>query len=298
MSRSLAPIGLVLAWFSIAAGPALGASREEATALFAQGDVLLAQADFTAALKAYANAAKADPEAQAYRQQYAMVRRIIKMREAIEQEKNPEKWESTARALRSFYYEHGIHGEALGLDRQFHTRLNTAESAAMLAETELTLGMNAEAAELLSGLGEDKNSLQTQVFLGIALARLEQVDKAKTIAEGCKVPDDAGPGTLFDVARLRALIGDASGALALLARSFESTPPSRLDAFKDYAKKAPDLSAVVARADFAKVLETASKVPESSCSGGTSCGKCPSQSSCSSKSSKSSTPSCDEHEKK
>lgn len=260
-----------LAW----AGPADGAAEA-----FDQGDVLLAKGDFDAALKAYATAAKADSANQAYRQQYSVVRRVIKMRKRIEKESNPEKWASTAEALRAFYYEHGVYAEALPLDRQFHARVNTPQSAAMLAQTQLELGMDAETAALLSSLDKDKTSPRTQVLLGIALARQGKLDEAKGIAKDFAVPKDAGPPVLWDLARLRALVGDSSDALGLLTRCFESTPPSRLDAAKTEAKESNDFRTLLANADFAKALETKSKVKESGCSGGSRCGKCPSRASC------------------
>lgn len=255
------------------------AARRAADA-FAEGGALLAKGDFDTALKAYATAAKADSANQAYRQQYSLVRRVIKMRKRIEKEKNPEKWASTAEALRAFYYEHGVYTEALRLDRQSHARMSTSESATLLAQTQLELGMDDEAARLLNSLDKDKITPRGQVLLGIALARQGRLDEARGIAKDFAVSKDAKPAVLWDLARLRALIGDSSDALGLLTRCFESTPPSRLDAAKTGAKESKDFGTLLASADFAKALETKSKVKESGCSGGASCGKCPSRASC------------------
>ena len=271
------------------AGSVLAGSVEQAAQLSAEARALLAKGEFSGALKTYATAAKTDPDNQDYRQQYAILRRVLKMRKSIDKEQNPKKWSEAAQALRSFYYEHELYGEALSLDRARHEREKSAESAALLAETQLEMGLNAETTELLSGLAEDQATLQTQVLRAIALARENQASQAHTIAGGCQLPEKAGPGMVYDLARLRALVGDKVGALALLTRCFESTPPSRLVAFKEYAKRSPDLSTLVASAEFAQVLETKSKVAESSCSSGTSCGKCPSRTSCGSASSKSSS---------
>ncbi len=262
------------------ASPALAGSAERAAESYKQGDVLLAQGDFDGAVKAFAAAVKADRDNEDYRQQYALVRQIVKLRKRIGKERNPEKWEKSARALRAFYYEHRIYSEALSLDREFHTRLDNAESAAMLAETELNLGMNDEAAELLAGLDSQQATPRSHALLGIALARQGKLDDARGVAEKCQLPDDAGPGVYFDVARLRALLGDASDALAMLTRCCESTLPSRLEALKYRAKECKDFRALAAGPEFAKVLETPSKIKESGCSSGSSCGKCPSRTSC------------------
>ena len=290
MTMRIISISVAVGFIAVCPPLARADSAHRAADAFAQGGVLVAKGDFDAALKAYATAAKADSANQAYRQQYSLVRRVIKMRKRIEKESNPEKWVASAEALRAFYYEHGVYTEALPLDRQFHAKMNTPESAAMLAQTQIELGMDAEAAGLLSGLDKDKITPRSQVLLGIAFARQGKLDDARRIAKDFAVPKDAKPPVLWNLARLRALVGDSSDALGLLTRCFESTPPSRLDAAKTDAKESKDFGTLLASADFAKALETKSKVKESGCSGGTSCGKCPSRASCG-KSSKSASPS-------
>lgn len=279
-------ISAAFAALMFCATPGWASSPDQARAAFARGGKLLAEGDFDAALKSFATAAKADAENQEYRQQYSLLRRVIKMRKRIEKEKNPEKWQASAEALRAFYYEHGVYTEALPLDRQVHAKQNTAQSAAMLAQTQLELGMNAEAADVLAGLEESEATPATRALLGIALARQGQLEQAKDVARQCAAPKDAKAGLLWDLARLHALLGDASDALSLLTRCFESIPPSRLDLAKTEAKNSKDFATLVASAEFTRALETKSKVKESSCSGGSSCGSCPSRSGCS-KSSKS-----------
>ncbi|MCP4594006.1 MAG: hypothetical protein GY842_25010 [bacterium] len=271
-----------LACVALSSTGALGTSGDQAAQVFSQGSALLTQGDFDGALNAYREAAKADSSNQEYRQQYSIVRRVIKMRKRIAAEANPSKWEATAQGLRVFYYEHGLHTEALALDQQSYAKTSTAASAARLAETQLELEKNADAVAVLSNLPEDQATPETRVLLGIALAREGDTDQARKIGQGCAPAGDWGPGTLYDLARLRALTGDQSDALKLLVRCFENTLPSRLNAFKDHVRKSKDLGTLVASADFAKVLETKSKVKESSCSSGSSCGKCPSRSKCSS----------------
>jgi tetratricopeptide (TPR) repeat protein len=276
-------IGLTLVAAALTPNALRAAAPDAGARDFADGQALLAKADFDGALKAYAAAAKADTANEEYRAQYSLLRQVIKMRERIDAEKNPEKWLSTAQGLHSFYLDHSIFTEALALERQMHAKLNTAESAAALASTELQMGMNAEAAELLGGLAEDAVTPQARALLGIALARQGKTEQARSVAEKCVLPADAGPGVLWDAARLRALLGDAGEAVKLLVRSFEATPPRHLDMAKQDTKESKDFASLLASAEFAKALETASKVKESGCSGGSSCGNCPSRGSCSSK---------------
>jgi tetratricopeptide (TPR) repeat protein len=272
---------LVLAALALAcASTAEAAPVEKAAELAASGDMLLAQADFKGALSAYAQAAKTDTENLEYRQTYAMIRRVIKMRPAVDKEKNPAKWEQTVRGLRAFYYEHAIYSEALELDRTVHARLATEASAGDLAETQLTLGLDAEAVATIEAVDAEARTPRTHVLLGIALARQGKMDEAKAVASGIETPEGAWPAFYYDLARLHSLIGDADAATRLLGTCFERTPPSRLAASKDRARIDKDLSAAVASAGFAKVLDTKSKVKESGCSGGTTCGSCPSKAKC------------------
>ena len=269
---------------------ALAGAAETAAALVVDAKALLVKADFEGALKAYAQAAKTDSQNQDYRQQYSVLRRVVDMRKAVDKETNDEKWRGTVAGLRAFYYQNDLYGEALALDSKAHGKLKNAESASSLAQTQLQMGRNAEAAATLSALDEKTATPQSQVLLGIALARQGKNDEAKAVAGKIETPKEGMPGLLYDLACLHALTGDTAGAAALLTRCFENTPPSRVDAFKTTAKQDKDLSSMVASADFAKALETASKVKESACSGGSNCGSCPSKSGCST-ASKSASPS-------
>lgn len=264
----------------ISASFARADSGADAAKLFTEGRALLAKADFDGALRAYEAALQADPKNEEYRMECSILRRVMKIREKLDDQKEVEKWASTARSLRAYYYDNDIYSEALVLDQQVHARLKTAESAAMLAETQLELGKNAEAAALLEGLSSDKLTPQARVLLGIAWARQDQLDEARHAADELPKTNDAGPGLLFDMARLASLTGEQKKAAELLTCCFEATPPSRLEGFKAYAKQCKDLVALVKTDAFAAVLKTESKVPESKCSGGTSCGKCPLRGGC------------------
>ena len=275
---SLALIGLLASGSVVRAG-----SAESAAQSFDEGNALLAKADFDGAAKAYAAAAKADPQNASYRDQYKTLKQIMKLREGLNKETNPEKWQSTAASLRSFYCDNKLFSETLALDLKNHEKLKTAESATLLAATQLELGQNAEAAAVLAGVEAGALPLDGQVLQGIAFARQAKLDAAKAVADKCTLPDDAGAEACFNAARLQALIGRSKDALAALTRSFELTPPSRLEAAKAVAKASPDFAALAAGPEFAQALETSSKVKESSCSSGKSCGSCPSKGGCSSK---------------
>mgnify|MGYP005836385671 CR=1 FL=1 len=284
MSKRQLLMGCLTGAWILTAVPVWAGANEDASKAFTEGKALLAKGDFDGALKAYAEAAKADSDKkQEYRQQYAILRQVITMRSAVETEKNPQKSQAMIRALRSFYRQNSLHSEALALDKKAFAKSNSAESAAALAQTQLAMGMNREASQFLGGLDEKLLTSETRILLGIALARQKKIDAAKAALDKCKLEKDAQDyGLLYNMACAKALVGDHAGALDMLTQAFQATPPSRLDFLKADAKKDSDLAGLAGSAGFEKALKTESKVKESKCSGGSSCGNCPSRGSCSS----------------
>jgi hypothetical protein len=114
----------------------------------------------------------------------------------------------------------------------------------------------------------------------VALARSGDVAQAQQIAASVRVPDNAMPAIQVLRARLLAGIGATDGALDALRRAFEATPPNMLADVKSNVREQRDFTVLAASAGFTQVLATESKVKQSSCSGGTSCGACPSRGSC------------------
>lgn len=248
---------------------------------FEQGKTLVSQGDFEGAMQAFSTAARADRSNAEYMQHFSLIRQVIMIQNALEKEKDLPRWEYYARALHSYYISEKLYDQALGLDKQIHERVNSAASAALLAETQLAMNKNAEAAELLSKLPADKTSVVTESLEGIALARLGKKADALKHAELADLADDDGPGVVYCVARLQAAAGNVSQATALLTRCFEQVPPSQLAAFKEHAKVTPEFVAVANTPEFEQSLKTESKVKESSCSGGSSCAGCPMRGQCS-----------------
>jgi hypothetical protein len=150
-----------------------------------------------------------------------------------------------------------------------------------LAETQLALNKNDAAEATLAGLAAAKQTPATRALRGLALARQGKMDEAKKAAATIELSDDAGPGTIYSVARLNAAVGSHDEALELLTRCFESLAPSRLPGFKDHATKTPEFAALVSTAAFDEVLATESKIHESACSGGSRCATCPMRGQCS-----------------
>ncbi len=267
-------VGIVLVVQALARG-------ESGQETFARGKSLLEKGDFDGALAAFAAAARGDLDNDSYRQQYALVRRIVDLRKRMDVEKDPEKWEYAARALHAFYLDQGLHSQAVTVARKMHEKIATAGSAVTLAETELALNNNADAEKMLAALDKaEKSTPTTRALRGVALARVGKIEEAKKVAQGNPLPGDAGPQLTYTYARLYAATGGAGDALASLRKCFQSLPPSRLESFKAHAKMCPDFAAIASTAGFAKVMQTESQVAESECSGGSGCAGCPMRGKC------------------
>lgn len=273
-------------WLAVGAAGLLtlatAVADDGAAQAFREGDALLQQARFEEALASYDRAAQLDGARQEYREAAAILRRVVQLRDQLADEQDPAQWERVARSLRGYYQGEGIYTASLALGRQIHERLGTAESAEMLAETQLELGQAAEARALLAGRKDLDTRPGARLLLGIALARTGENAEARSIAQAVTLPANAGAEERMRAARLQALVGDRTQALAMLAGAFEATPPSQLEAARARVKACPDFAGLNGGEEFAKVLTTQSKMAESGCSKGKTCGGCPNRTACSS----------------
>lgn len=276
---------LLFVLFSTVAGASSVTVAGVADDCFQRGEALLEKGDLPAALNAYADAVRADRSSQAYLQEYMLVRRAIALDQALANEKAPERWLQIAEALRSFYAQKNLHAKALEIDEQIHKTQGTESSALQLAETQMTMHKYVDAERVLLSLGPDK-SKAAQALLAVALAHQERLAEAREIAEAVSTPIFCDVGTLYSIARMRAVVGDTNECLAVLTRCFEATPPSNLDRFKAHAEQSADFVAMASTPGFRAVLRTNSKIAESKCSGGETCAGCPMRGKCPSAGSK------------
>jgi len=249
---------------------------------FDRGKARLAEGDLRGALKEYAEAVRAAPDSDSYRQEFMLVRNAVLLKQNLTRSAHEKQWVQTAQALRSFYVTNGLLELALELDNQIHAKRDTAYSAMQLAETRLVLDRNADAEEVLLKLGPDRSTPASQALLAVAQARQGRMDEARRIVKAAASPDEKGPGTLYNFARMHAAVGNTDESLSLLTSSFESTPPSTLELFKRHARKCPEFASMAESPGFQQALKTESKVHESECSSGSSCASCPMRGQCSS----------------
>jgi len=253
---------------------------ETARETFGRAETLLSKSDFSGALKAYAEASRAAPDNEEYRQKFLLVRRVIVTRKQIAQESDPAKWRYLAKALHSFYSANRIYDELLTLDQQMHAIFGTSATAMTLAETHIAMDDYEAAAKTLRDLETDQVSDASNVLLGIALAHLNKKDEAKAIADDLLLPEDTSPRKLYNAARLHGMLGEAEKAAEYLVGCFQSLPPSRIDAFKDHAKGCVEFESIIETDAFKTAMTTESPIHESACSGGSSCAGCPLRGNC------------------
>lgn len=274
--------GILTAWcLSLALLTTGGyANAETAAEAHARGNTLLQQGECGQALEAFATAARADRQNREYLSRYMLVRRVVQLQEALETETDRARWEHIARALEHFYRTERMHDAALALSRQKYERLKDVRSAAALAETQLAMHLPSDALATLESLDAEQATPATQALLAIALTRVDRMDEAKGVAREVELSEETGPGVLYSAARMYAATGSSEHAMQTLRRCFERVSPSQLGAFKDHARNCSDFAELATTPPFVAVLKTESQVPESKCSGGTTCAGCPSRGKC------------------
>ena len=245
---------------------------DEAADKFTEGNGLLAKANFEGALAAYEAAAKADPQNTDYRMKSMIVRRVMKMRESLDR-LDEEKWLQAATALQFFYHDNGVNSEALAMAEKIHAKQNTAESATMLARSQLAMGKNDEALASLNSLPKDQTCAETCVLTGLCLARQGKTAEAKALCAEINEPKDANSQFLYDLACLHAALGNSEDAMGALKRCFECTSPGRLPLVKECAGRCGDFCKLRGNDAMADVMATESKVT-ADCCGKASSGSC------------------------
>jgi len=232
-----------------------GASGDE---LFQKGESLLAEGNLAGALEAFAAASRAAPLDEHYAARATTLRRVLALRERLADEGDLAHWVRIARALHLFYHEHGLYDLSLEVDRQIHERLDSGLSASLLTRTLMAQQKNAEAAEMLGALPEEKQTLSTRVMRAIALARAGQEADATEVAYGVELPKPLCAGKAYLLARMYAAVGNKPKAAALLTAAFKHAPQARLASFKVTAQRTAEFDALFADPEYAFVLQTVS----------------------------------------
>jgi hypothetical protein len=109
---------------------------------------------------------------------------------------------------------------------------------------------------------------------------MDRLEEARAITGTLRENDAGGAEYFVDLARLQVAVGEPREALRSLKRSFELTPPSRLEAHAARISACQAFDGFHATPEFVAVLKTPSTIKESPCSGGSGCSKCPKRAKC------------------
>jgi thioredoxin-like negative regulator of GroEL len=237
----------------------------------------LKNGELNQALTSFRQAATKNPKNTEYSQEFMMLRQVITMQSQLDRQPNATNWNATAQRLRTYYDQKGVDSLLLDLDRKIYAKFPTTDNAARLAESLTASDKSGEAIALLSKLPQ-KTPI---VHAVLGLAHLKEGNRTEAEKIAAAVAD--GELTLpvrLRLARLEAGLGEKEKAISTLAALFEQTPPSQQIAVRELCKKAPEFATLQSDASFIVALQTSSKVTESACSGGSSCGTCPMRTQC------------------
>ena len=204
---------------------------DSAEQTFAHGEKLLAKADFDGALKAFAQAAKADRSNSEYLQHYALVNQIVVCENGWRREQDAAQWENIARGLHAFYIGRGCtpkrcpwtskstSGSTPPIPRRCWPRRNWCSIAMPKRPT------------VLAALERRNTRPAPGRCTGLALARQGKTDEAREIAQTIELA--AGQRSGHDLQR-GPLAGGAgqhgriAGAAEAVLRSGGAEPTGRL----------------------------------------------------------------------
>lgn len=268
---------VLVSWLSTVSVAAAG----DAEKAFERGQQLVAAGQLRAAAEAVRDAVMRDLNNQTYRQHFMATRQALKYQMIIDAGQTSAHWDEAADGLSLYYRSRGHHEQALPIDQAIYEKRESADAGIQLAETLLALEQSERAAEVLEEVASRQATPASRALLCVALARQGDAPSAQRMAATLHAASNADPYTLYLVARAQAAVGEDAQAMETLTRCYESVPPSRLGALKSHTKSSPEFGQLVSSDAFSRVLETESKVPESKCSGGSSCGSCPMRGKCS-----------------
>ena len=256
----------------LSTSPAL--ANEQAEAAFERATTQLRAGDLDAALDGFTAAAKADPANDLYRKRVVLLHRIGQIRAQLPRlAEDDVRWEASAQGLRTFYLQYGVYGEAADLDERRFARTATPAVRVDLAESCLEAGRDGRVVELLGALEEKHATRRSDLFLGVALARTGELERARGLAARVATGADGDPALVLEAACLNALLGNLDRAVTQVRFVYESVPAASHPSLQEYVASRTDLDALRVP-KYEAVFATKSKVQAAGCEGCPSAGSC------------------------
>ncbi len=252
---------------------------DDAKEAFETGKALLKEkGDMQAAMHKFVEAVHLDPGVTEYSTMLSWTgraRRLEAMKKADED--NLDDWCKRCRGLHIFYLALGMTKQAIQNDKELCERSKDPDDTIRLAQAYFVDGQFTEAAKVLQGMG-DNATPASDAMLVLALDRAGDREKAIGVAKEITVPETLTSAAAYNLARAKAIAGDAKESADLLTALFEATAPVRLEAKKQEVVECKDFDEIRDSAEYQAAMKSESKL--SGCSEGKSCATCPMRGQC------------------
>lgn len=271
MKRSFVFLALLI----FVANPLLADEAKEA---YEAGQALLKKGDVKAAMHKFVEAANLDPTSNDYTVRLSWTGRVLRLESMKARDKdNPENWAKRCRGLHMFYLALGMTDQAIENDRELCERVKDPSDYVRLGQALYVAKEYAEAAKILKSLG-DNATPASNAMLVLALHRDGKNKDAVKLAREIEVPESLSSATAYNLARVKAIAGDAETSAELLTAIFEATPPVRLEKKKQDVVECKDFNVIRDTTEYETAMKVESKM--SGCSEGKSCATCPMRGQC------------------
>ncbi len=289
-------LAVILTGYSLMAADILDSSIQTDQAILSLEakvkDVVLADSDFDSALKLYANAARENADNSYYKDQYSILRRVIKMKTALDKAAGTtdnlndtviKRLSTYYQAVRAYYYSKGFYSESLKLDDMAMKLIPGEQQALNYAESVVVVNPD-NALETVSGISADSENGAGQIELYNLLlqSRKAKSDNLQAAVDKIKVNPEADPESLVYLACIYKNAGDQAKAYEYVQMALEHTVPSEINGTRILASSMEEFKGEANGKEFVEVLKTESKVAQSGCTGGSSCNSCSLKGKCSS----------------
>ncbi len=225
------------------------------------------------ALEIYAEAARRNRSEPYYRQQYSILRRVIRMKNAMDSESDNKKWQDYYSAVHGYYMMQGYFTKALELAQQASEKLDTDVVKLDLMKLLIISGNDIQAEQIAgSNAGSLSNDIRFQSLQSLLLARSGQSAQAIEAAEN--LTSSTEPSVMVNIACIYMAVGQKDMALNGIAAAIENTAPTQVPQIRLLIKNMPEFKDMLEDEAFIKAVATESKVFQSGCTGGSSCGSC------------------------
>lgn len=282
------PLALILLGLSAAPTPAqpqtdprppaeeTAATKKPLPKEIQDGYALIYSGQIETALEHFRRLAEKDPLEPLAQKAIRPLTQAVQLRKLLGDEKH-QNWTKAAEWLYTFYTKNRVPQEAQALCERVWKRFPGDPTWGLrLAEACASLRKNEQALAVYEKLLEKDQDPEILALTAVLLARMGREEDACAYLD--KIPKALeGPALCYNIACAFALLGEAAKAGHCLKRSFELTPPSKIEEAKKLAQADEDLAFLRGTEEMEAALQAKSTVPEPKCESGSSCDGCPSK---------------------